>query len=161
MAIVSAAGATVLAANSVAADTAGAPVGGIWKASIHAMTGYFCVAATFFGSGAVQAYVLSNAGVLQGSGFVGAAIAEVAGQASSQYCQPVLMDDGARFLMLYRETGVTVALLPTTGTGFSTLGLAAGDVTSVYMAGFYEYGRVVYIGCMNSAGTQRGSTIWC
>lgn len=108
---------------------------------ISAVAGFFCCEIQL--SGTSTAYVLSNAGALQGGPCTTAAYATAA--------LDVLTNDGANFWLVTTSASnmiLTVAI-PTSGTGFVTTTTTASD-TSLQFGVFIERGLMVIVG---SSGT--------
>lgn len=160
-AVLTAAGVATVNYTAIAGASFGQGAGGGGGHSvpeISAVPGFFCVSSGRIGAGSLNnAFVLSNAGVVQGSGFSAAA--------SNGSC--VLGNDGTNFWFLMantnyngpgpgnqRATGYSTPVLvkiPVTGNNCLATKLGGVDAYSAFNL-FYENGFLVVVG---------SSTAWC
>ena len=128
-AIYSVAGVMILAYTNLSAGSNSAQM----YPEISAIANYYCVAG-YDGTNSV-AYVLNNAGTLQGAPFSFASSVTT----SSVY---QLLNDGTNFEFITRSGGVTaLVFIPTTGTGYVTTLL--GSIASGPIAAFYEHESII------------------
>lgn len=130
-AITTAAGASVVGCTIINA-TAGAR--NYNTVAISALPGYFCC--TQQDQSNTTAYVLSNAGVIQGAPLTAAG--------STTVTIPLLTNDGTSFWLGYNtsQTDVVIACLPVTGTGFNSFTVATALSTPVKNF-FHDRGFIV------------------
>jgi hypothetical protein len=105
-------------------------------------SGYFCVALQ--NTNIQQAYVLSNAGVVQGSAYLDS----TAPSGGVGVINPKLINDGTAFWFIYGTSNIitTHVAVPITGNSYVATALASTGNNVLSLDAFYERGMIVVVG---------------